>query len=131
MTGEGVVVSVADNTAEVLICKSSACSHNCSECSACSAPSYTTTVQNPIGASPGERVVIEASTRGVLAITLLVYMLPVFFLIAAALLCEIYSFSPLVSVCIFAVLIVLWVLIIRIVNQKNNTQSSIVQIIKD
>ena len=131
MTGEGTVTSVSHNTATVLICKSSACSHNCSDCSACSNSSYETEVLNPIGAKCGDRVLIEAGTRTVLGISLLVYMLPVFFMIAAAAFCDAFSLSRLYTVLLFALLISLWIGIIRLVNFKTKAQSSIIRVLTD
>lgn len=129
MTGEGTVLSVSGTSATVLIRKSSACSHDCSQCSTCTAPAYETTVANPIGARKGDKVVIEASSARILGISLLVYILPVFLLIAAAIACEVCSFGAAATVFLFAFMIALWVVVIRLTNRKFHNSNTIVSII--
>ncbi len=131
LTGEGTVISVLGESAKVLIRKTSACSHDCSECSACTAPTFETTVSNPIGACIGDRVVIEARSSRILAISLLVYILPVFLLIAAAIACEAFSLGALEAVPIFVIMIALWVIAIKLTNKKVHTANTIVDILKD
>ena len=131
MTGEGTVISVSDTYATVRICKSSACSHNCSECSACSNPSFETKVSNPVGASVGDRVLIEGSTGKVLGVSLIVYMLPVFLMIAASVVCDALHIGALYTVIVFAALLTVWFFIIKLVNRKIKPQDVIVQILKD
>ena len=131
LTGEATVTSVSGNTATVLIRKTSACSHDCSECSACTAPTFETTVSNPIGARCGDRVIIEAQSSHILAISLLVYILPVFLFIAAAVVCEAFSFGIFKTLSLFVCMIALWVVVIKITNKKIHTSNTIVDIIKD
>ena len=131
MTGEGTVISTSGGSATVLIRKTSACSHDCSECSACTAPTFETVVANPAGARAGDRVVIQARTSRILAISLLVYILPVFLLIAAAVACEAFALPVLGAIIIFAFVIALWVLAIRLTAKKLRTANTIVDIIKD
>lgn len=131
LTGEGTVISVSGGSARVLIRKTSACSQDCSECSACTAPTFETVVANPVGARAGDRVVIEARSSRILAISLLVYILPVFLLIAAAIACEALALATFSAIGIFAFVIALWVLAIRLTAKKTRTANTIVDIIKD
>lgn len=131
MTGEGRVVNTFSDYATVQIKKTSACSHDCNECSTCTAPSYEVKVLNPIGAKKGDRVLIEADTKKILSLSLLVYMLPVFLMIAAAAVCDFYGISALFTVLIFAVLFGGWFLFIRLANKKFKTQNTIVSVIKE
>ncbi len=128
MTGEGIVVSSFGSDAVVSISKSSACGHDCASCGACSNPSYEIKVSNPVGAKKGDRVVIETDTKKVLAVSLVLYVLPVFILIASACLCEVYSFGV-CSVAVFALLLSLWFLLIKLVNKKTRIKNTIVKII--
>ena len=128
MTGEGTVISVSPGEAIVRISKSSACGHDCASCGACSNPSYEIKVADNIGASIGDRVVIEGVTSKILWFSFLLYMLPVFILIAAALLCEAYS-AGYYSIPIFAVLLLLWFLIIKLANKKAKMHNVITKII--
>ncbi|MBQ4527346.1 MAG: SoxR reducing system RseC family protein [Clostridia bacterium] len=130
MTGEGTVLRVSDKIATVSIKKTSACSHDCSECSICTMPSYEMEVANPVGAMPGDSVVIEADTKKILFSSLLVYMLPVFLLIAASLICDANDFGAVLTVAIFAALIGAWIFVIRIANKKFKAQNTIVSVIK-
>ncbi len=63
----------------------SACGKSCASCTGGCADKNVITVDadNLIGAKPGQRVVIESSTKGVLGAALLVYILPIFFFLAA------------------------------------------------
>ncbi|MBE7051565.1 MAG: hypothetical protein E7395_03225 [Ruminococcaceae bacterium] len=129
MTGEGIVVSVSGTSAKVLIRKKSACSHDCSDCSACTAPTFETTVSNPLEAKVGDRVVIEGNTSKILGVSLLVYILPVFLLIVAAIVCDANSMGAASTALIFAVMLAIWIFVIRLSNKKFHTTNTIVGII--
>ena len=79
MTQEVRVVQChADGSAEVVHIRQSACSGDCHKCSGCGAAQETMrlTVRNPIGARPGDRVVIESGSGPVLAAAAVLYLLP-------------------------------------------------------
>ena len=67
-----------DATADVIHIRQSACSGDCHKCSGCGAAqeSLRLTVHNPIGAHPGDMVVIESQTGPVLAAAAVLYILP-------------------------------------------------------
>ena len=67
-----------DGSAEVIHIRQSACSGECHKCSGCGAAQETMAliVQNPIGAKPGDLVVIESQTGPVLKAAAVLYMLP-------------------------------------------------------
>ena len=137
MTGEGTVVNTYSDYALtfsdyaiVKIKKTSACSHDCTECSTCTAPTFEVRVLNPVGAKKGDRVVIEADSKKILLISLLLYMLPVFFMIAAAAVCSAYSISASLTVLIFVLLFGGWFFLIRLVNRKCKPQNTIVSVIE-
>ena len=79
-----------DGKAEISVARQSACSHDCGSCGGCAGVGQHVRVRavNPIGAEPGNQVVVESSTRNLLGIAALVYLTPLagFFLlwIAAA-----------------------------------------------
>ena len=68
----------ADGTAQVLHLRQSACSGDCHKCSGCGAVGETLelTAKNPIGAMPGDMVLIESETGPVLAAAAVLYVLP-------------------------------------------------------
>ena len=67
-----------DGTAQVVHIRQSACSGDCHKCSGCGAAQETLilTAQNPIGAQPGDLVVVSASSGPVLAAAAVLYILP-------------------------------------------------------
>ena len=68
----------ADGTAQVLHLRESACSGDCHKCSGCGAvqQKMLLTAQNPIGAKPGQAVVLRSETAPVLAAAAVLYLLP-------------------------------------------------------
>ncbi len=81
---------LADGTAQVLRVRESACSGDCHQCSGCGASQQKMllTAHNPIGAKPGDQVVIEAESAYVLKAAVLLYILPVVLFIAGYLIGE-------------------------------------------
>ena len=67
-----------DGSAQVLHIRQSACSGDCHKCSGCGAAQegILLTVDNPIGARPGDLVTIEAATGPVLRGAAVLYMMP-------------------------------------------------------
>lgn len=67
------------NYAEIAVARQSACGHDCEKCAGCgvSGASVYARAANPIGAQPGQKVVVESSTKNMMGIILLVYMVPV------------------------------------------------------
>lgn len=65
--------------AEIAVARQSACAHDCAECAGCGSTgaSVYARASNPIGAQPGQKVVVESSTKNMMGIILLVYMVPV------------------------------------------------------
>ena len=65
--------------AEISVPRKSACGHDCDECAGCgvSGAAVHARAANPIGAAPGQKVVVESSTGGMLRIVALVYLIPV------------------------------------------------------
>jgi len=65
--------------AEISVPRKSACGHDCEECAGCgvSGAAVRARASNPIGAHPGQKVVVESSTRKMLGIVSLVYLVPI------------------------------------------------------
>lgn len=65
--------------AEVFLERQSACSGDCHHCGGCGAIREKLFVRaaNPIGAEPGDRVLIESETKSVMISIFLVYLLPI------------------------------------------------------
>ena len=76
------VVSVQGTRATVAYDRPTACHGDCSQCaggcdSMAAKERVVVTADNPIGAAPGDRVIIEAATKTVFSAIFLVYALPV------------------------------------------------------
>ena len=71
------------HTAQIMVIRQSACGHDCSNCQGGCSPRHNLVVnaQNDIGASEGDFVEIQSSSRKVLLAAILVYLPPVFLLI--------------------------------------------------
>ena len=80
MTQSATVERILDeNHAEISVPRKSACGHDCEECAGCgvTGAAVKARANNPIGAQPGEKVVVESSTQKMLGIVALVYAIPV------------------------------------------------------
>ena len=64
--------------AEISVPRESACGHDCAGCGGCGmiAQSVHAVAKNLVGARPGDKVVVESSTKKVLSIVVLVYVVP-------------------------------------------------------
>jgi sigma-E factor negative regulatory protein RseC len=67
-----------EGMAEVVRVRESACSGDCHKCAGCGAASQTMifTAYNPIGASVGDKVIVESDTATVLRGAVLLYVVP-------------------------------------------------------
>lgn len=65
--------------AVVSVPRKSACGHDCEECAGCgmTGAAVRATAFNPVEAQPGQKVVVESSTKKMLRIVVLVYLIPV------------------------------------------------------
>lgn len=82
MTQNAVVTkSAGDGWAEIEVRRVSACGHDCARCGGGCAEltrsgPVTVLARNPVGARPGDRVVVESSSRSILGFAAVVYLLP-------------------------------------------------------
>ncbi len=65
--------------AEISVPRKSACGHDCEECAGCGVTGAAVHAKaaNPIGARPGQKVVVESSTQKMMGIVALVYLIPI------------------------------------------------------
>jgi sigma-E factor negative regulatory protein RseC len=74
--------------AEIAVSRQSACAHDCAECAGCGigcgaeAAVIHAQARNLIGAQPGDQVVVESSTRKMLGIAGIVYLVPMILFLA-------------------------------------------------
>lgn len=76
--------------ARISVPRKSACGHDCEECAGCgmTGAAIYATAKNPVGAQPGQKVVVESSTKKLLGVVALVYLLPVVFFLLGYFLSE-------------------------------------------
>ena len=65
--------------ARISVPRKSACGHDCEQCAGCgvTGAAVRARAKNEPGARPGQKVVVESSTKKLLGVVLLVYILPV------------------------------------------------------
>ena len=82
MTQIATVERILDNGyAEISVPRKSACGHDCEECAGCgmTGASIYARARNLPEAQPGQKVVVESSTKKLLGVVVLVYVLTVIF----------------------------------------------------
>ena len=85
MTQVATVERIIDaNHAEISVPRKSACGHDCEECAGCGVTGAAVHARalNPIGARPGQKVVVQSDTNKMLRIVALVYLTPVLLFLA-------------------------------------------------
>ena len=96
MTQIATVERIIDSRyAEISVPRKSACGHDCEECAGCgvSGAAVHAKAANPIGALPGQKVVVESSTQKMLGIVAFVYLIPVALFLAGYLLAALVTVS--------------------------------------
>ncbi len=73
-----VVRLVDDHTAMIAVTRQSACSGDCHTCHGCPHPEETVVVRadNEVGAEKGDQVIVFSSTKRVLKLAVLMYLMP-------------------------------------------------------
>ena len=85
MTQIATVERIIDAShAEISVPRKSACGHDCEECAGCGVTGAAVHARalNPIGALPGQKVVVQSDTNKMLRIIALVYLTPVLLFLA-------------------------------------------------
>ena len=118
----------SDGTAQVACLRQSACSGDCHKCSGCGAVEQTMlfTARNPIGAIPGQMVIVESDSAPVLKAAAMLYLLPLVLFIPAYLWGMQWKLGGLTGALAFGLSIVLVVLYDRLVMKKKNTVYTII-----
>ena len=95
-----VLKTFPDNTAELSVERRSACGGNCSGCEGCSFRENVINIvaENSVSAVPGQTVIVESKTLQIFRYAVLVYILPVLFLVLGYVIPYLLGFSE--SVCI-------------------------------
>ncbi len=123
-----------DGTARVVHVRQSACSGDCHKCSGCGAMQETVELiaNNPIGAKPGDLVVMEAATGPVLTAAAVLYMLPLALFFLGYFLGQVlFGRGGLVGCLAFGLGICLCVVYDRAVGKKKKTEYTITGFVKE
>lgn len=119
-----VLKTFPDNTAELSVQRQSACGGNCSGCEGCSFRENVIRIiaDNNVSARPGQTVIVETRSQLIFRYAVLVYILPVLFLVAGYVLADLLGFPE--SVCVLLGFIFLLfgtaVIILLQKKKKNN-----------
>ena len=91
MTQIATVEKILDHGyARISVPRKSACGHDCEECAGCgvTGAAVHARAKNDVGAQAGQKVVVESSTKKLLGVVALVYLLPVVFFLLGYFLSE-------------------------------------------
>ena len=124
MEQKAKVRRLLDNgTAQVMVIRESACSGDCHKCSGCGAAQETLLfeAENPIGAKPGDMVVVKSDSGPVLRSAAVLYMLPLVLFFLGYALGAIWGMGAIMGCLAFAASIALVVVYDRKVQAKMNT----------
>ena len=126
MTNDAVVTKLLPhNRAEVAVSRMSVCGGNCGSCGGCVSESEIKAVaENPIGAEPGQRVVIESNNKDFFGKAVLVYIMPLFLLLLGYLLAGILGRSEKLCVLVGFLGLVLGGLILVLLQKSNKLSNT-------
>jgi len=82
MTQIATVEEILDHGyAKISVPRKSACGHDCEDCAGCgvTGAAVRARARNDVGARPGQKVLVESSTKKLLGVVAVVYLLPVVF----------------------------------------------------
>ena len=131
MKETGIVREVSGEYCKVGVRRSSACGDNCATCSAaCKQKESICTAKNTAGAKVGQRVIIEINTEKVLKSAFLVYILPIFVLIAVYLIADSFKFSYPAIYALASMIVVFLVLFVRDRHVKDEFISEVLEILE-
>ncbi len=126
----GRVISVKDGMASLEVRKVSSCGTNCASCSAgCNQEPMKIEVINSLGVQPGEYVEIKADSGRVLKYMLLLYGLPLLFMILGFGFSHSYFQSmqmenyEIMSLLVGIVFLAVGAFIVRMIDKKSNVKS--------
>lgn len=124
--------------AEVAVKRVSACAHDCSKCASggCQMmehPDLTVKAYNQPDAQVGDVVLVESSSKQILSMAVVVYLLPFALLIAGYVIGSVLGFGENISILLGGACFLLSFLISFALNkrvQKNSVQFNIIRILK-
>ena len=140
MTQTATVIELVDGKARVQVKRISACAHNCDQCGGgCSEMMKSAPVsvlaQNPLGAKPGDKVVVASDTGSILGAAAMVYLLPIVLFFIGYFIGQ--GAGMIEGACIavggvcFALALILIVVMDRKMRKRSKEMFSIVEICRD
>lgn len=140
MTQTAVVTEVIGNKACVQVKRVSACAHNCEQCGGgCSEMMKSAPIsvfaKNPLGAKPGDKVVVASDTGSILGTAAVVYLLPLVLFFVGYFTAQ--AFQAGEGVCIaaggvcFALSLAVTIFLDRTMKRRSKEMFSIVEICRD
>ncbi len=121
MLQKAVVLKILpDNTAELEVQRQSACGGNCSGCEGCSFRENVIRIiaDNNVSACPGQTVLVETRSRQIFRYAVMVYILPVLFLVAGYVMASLLGFSESICVLIAFLLLLAGTAVVILLQKK-------------
>ncbi len=131
MTNDAIVTKLMpNNTAEVMVTRLTACGGNCGSCEGCVCGNEVRAIaNNPLGAKPGQKVLIESQSSKVFGAVALVYIMPIVLFLAGYLAAAAIGASEGVCIAVsFGALLLSAVILV--VSQKRKKEKITFNIIK-
>lgn len=127
MVQEAIITKLLSNEmAEVAVVRASACGKSCSGCESCTFQNeLKVTAHNKISALPGHKVLIESKTSSIFSAALVVYLLPMCFMIAGFIIASFASLSEAVCVAASFVGFFFGVAVILLYNRRKKLKKPI------
>ena len=126
MTNEAVVTKLMENhTAEIAVTRLTACGGNCGSCESCVFDSEVRAIaDNPLGARPGQRVIVESGGAEVYGAVVLVYIVPIVLFLAGYLIAYALGASEGVSIAVSFLSLALSAVLL-VLSQKKKKENAI------
>lgn len=124
--------------AEILVCRQSACGHDCASCGGCRSENavwVTASAENLPGAQPGDTVQVESASEQVLGMAFVLYMVPLVLLflgyfIGAGWLCLSEGVSLVLGIAGLAIGIAINLLVDRYLRKAHAVRFRITEVLK-
>lgn len=126
MTNEAVVTKLMEkHTAEIAVTRLTACGGNCGSCESCVFDSEVRAIaDNPLGARPGQRVIVESGSAEVYGAVVLVYIVPIVLFLAGYLIAYALGASEGVSIAVSFLSLALSAVLL-VLSQKKKKENAI------
>lgn len=131
MLEQGIVVDIKKSQAVVRIMRTSACG-NCSMCGLTADKKFIDIdVENTLNAKKGDTVSIELSGNLVVKLSLIVYLLPLFFAFVLLICGAVFKLEEYLQIILFTGGLIVGFVIVRVIDKKISKKGEIIPLMKE